>query len=70
VSRDHRQVVEAIVFRYRTAVAWRDLLERFGPWPMFWADATAVRGAPPLREEVVRPQRAKKWMESSHSSPL
>jgi hypothetical protein len=22
-----------------------------------WADGTAVRGAPPLREEVVRPQR-------------
>jgi hypothetical protein len=29
--RDHRQVVEGIVFRYRTGVAWRDLPERFGP---------------------------------------
>ena len=28
--RDHRQVVEGIVFRYRTGVAWRDLPERFG----------------------------------------
>src|SRR5207247_9392275 len=34
--RDHRQVVEGIVFRYRTAVAWRDLPERFGPWQTVW----------------------------------
>lgn len=34
--RDHRQVVEGIVFRYRTGVAWRDLLERFGPWQTVW----------------------------------
>jgi transposase len=68
--RDHRYVVEAIVFRYRTGVAWRDLAERFGRWQMFWADGTAVRGAPPLREEVVRPQRTKNGKESTHSSPL
>jgi transposase len=30
--RDHRQVVEGIVFRYRTGVPWRDLPERFGLW--------------------------------------
>lgn len=29
-SREHRQVVEGIAFRYRTEVAWRDLPERFG----------------------------------------
>jgi len=29
--RDHRQVVEAIVYRFRTGVAWRDLPEAFGP---------------------------------------
>jgi transposase len=34
--RDHRQVVEGIVFRYRTGVAWRDLPERFGPWRTVW----------------------------------
>jgi transposase len=45
--RDHRQVVEAIVFRYRTG--------------------TAMRGARPLREEIVRPQRTRKGKESSHS---
>ena len=33
---DHRQVVEGIVFRYRTGVAWRDLPERFGPWQTVW----------------------------------
>jgi transposase len=30
--RDHRQAMEGIVYRYRTGIAWRDLLERFGPW--------------------------------------
>ena len=34
--RDHRQVVEGIVFRYRAGVAWRDLPERFGPWQTVW----------------------------------
>ena len=30
--RDHRQVLEGIVYRYRTGVAWRDLHECYGPW--------------------------------------
>jgi transposase len=34
--RDHRQVVEGIVYRYRTGIAWRDLPERFGPWQTVW----------------------------------
>jgi transposase len=29
-------VVEGIVHRYRTGVAWRDLPERFGPWQTVW----------------------------------
>jgi transposase len=29
-------VIEGIVFRYRTGVAWRDLAERFGPWQTVW----------------------------------
>lgn len=29
--RDHRQVVEGIIYRLRTGVAWRDLPESFGP---------------------------------------
>ena len=34
--RDHRQVVEGVVYRYRTGVAWRDLPEQFGPWQTVW----------------------------------
>ncbi len=30
--RDHRQVVEGIVYRFRTRVACRDLSNSFGPW--------------------------------------
>jgi transposase len=34
--RDHRQVVEGIVYRLRTGTAWRDLSEGFGPWQTVW----------------------------------
>ena len=34
--RDHRQVVEGIVFRYRTGVAWRDLPGRYELWQTVW----------------------------------
>jgi transposase len=34
--RDHRQVVEGIVFRYRAGIPWRDLPESFGPWQTVW----------------------------------
>ncbi len=34
--RNHRQVVEGIVYRYRTGVAWRDLPVEFGPWQTVW----------------------------------
>jgi transposase len=34
--RDHRQVVEGVVHRFRTGVPWRDLPERFGPWQTVW----------------------------------
>ncbi|MCX2185029.1 transposase [Streptomyces sp. SKN60] len=30
--RDHRQVLEGIVFKFRTGLPWRDLPERFGTW--------------------------------------
>ncbi len=34
---DHRTVVEAIAYRYRTGVPWRDLpREEFGPWQTVW----------------------------------
>jgi len=34
--RDHRQVVEGIVYRLRTGTAWRDLPLDFGPWQTVW----------------------------------
>lgn len=29
-------MVEAIVYRYRTGIAWRDLPAVFGPWQTVW----------------------------------
>jgi transposase len=34
--RDHRQVVEGIIYRLRTGIAWRDLPATFGPWQTAW----------------------------------
>ena len=33
---DHRQVVEAIIWRYRTGSPWRDLPAEFGSWQTVW----------------------------------
>jgi transposase len=30
--RDHRQVLNGILFRTRAGIPWRDLPERYGPW--------------------------------------
>ena len=34
--RDHRQVIEGIIFKYRTGVAWRDVPTTYGPWQTLW----------------------------------
>lgn len=34
--RDHRQVLEGNIYRYRTGIAWRDVPECYGPWPTVW----------------------------------
>lgn len=34
--RDHREVVEGIIFRFRAGVPWRDLPAEFGPWQTVW----------------------------------
>lgn len=34
--RDHRRVVEGIVWRFRTGSPWRDLPAEFGPWQTVW----------------------------------
>ena len=30
--RDHRQVINGVLWRLRTGAPWRDLPERYGPW--------------------------------------
>lgn len=34
--RDHRLVVEGIVWRFRTGSPWRDVPAQFGPWQTVW----------------------------------
>ena len=34
--RDHRQVLEGIIYRFRTGIAWRDLPAEFGPHQTVW----------------------------------
>ncbi|GAA4641408.1 hypothetical protein GCM10023197_02230 [Gordonia humi] len=34
--RDHRQVLEGIIWRYRTGSPWRDLPAEFGSWRTVW----------------------------------
>jgi len=34
--RDHRKVVEGIIYRERTGCAWRDVPAEFGPWQTVW----------------------------------
>ena len=31
-AKDNRLFVEAVLYRYRAGIPWRDLPERFGPW--------------------------------------
>lgn len=31
-AKDNRRFVEAVLYRYRAGIPWRDLPERFGPW--------------------------------------
>jgi transposase len=31
-AKDNRLFVDAVLYRYRAGVPWRDLPERFGPW--------------------------------------
>ena len=31
-AQDNRRFVEAVLYRYRTGIPWRDLPERFGDW--------------------------------------
>jgi transposase len=35
--RDHRQVIDGILWKLRTGAPWRDLPERYGPWRTVYA---------------------------------
>ena len=35
-AKDNRLFVEAVIFRYRAGIPWRDLPERFGRWETIW----------------------------------
>jgi transposase len=34
--RDHRPLIEGIIYRFRTGCPWRDVPERYGPWWAVW----------------------------------
>ena len=34
--RDHRQVIEGMIFKSRPGVPWRDVSARYGPWQTLW----------------------------------
>ena len=34
---DHLRVIDAILYRYRTGIPWRDLPTEFGSWKTVWA---------------------------------
>lgn len=34
--RNSRRIIEGIIYRYRTGIAWRDLPDEFGPWQTVW----------------------------------
>ena len=36
-AHDHRLIVNAILWRLATGVPWRDLPERYGPWPTVYS---------------------------------
>lgn len=42
--RDYRTVVEGIIYRYRTGIAWRDQPGEFGPWQTVWKRHRRVAG--------------------------
>jgi transposase len=31
-AKDNRLIVDAVLYRYRAGIPWRDLPERYGPW--------------------------------------
>jgi transposase len=72
--RDHRQVLNGILFRTRTGVPWRDLPARYGPWEMVskrfarWqTDGTWARIEAALR---IQADAAGEWTGLPRSTPV
>ncbi len=72
--RDHPQVIEGIVYKYRTGVPWRDVPDRYGPWQTLWYrhDAWSADGT---WERLLRAAQARAdaagvldWLVSADSS--
>jgi len=43
-ANDNRLFVDAVLYRYRTGIPWRDLPERFGDFFSFFSRSHALRG--------------------------
>ncbi|QWA25796.1 transposase [Streptomyces sp. JCM17656] len=67
--RDHRQVLEGIVFTFRTGVLWRDLPERFGPGRPSTAASPAGPPTAPSTVSWPRPRAPPRWTGWSPSAP-
>ena len=42
--RDHRPLVDGIIYRFRTGCPWRDVPERYGPWRAVWRRHSQLSG--------------------------
>ncbi|MEU1599814.1 transposase [Streptomyces sp. NPDC005708] len=60
---DDRKVLNGIVWKFRTGTAWRDVPERYGPWPRctpafgggrWTAPSSACRCAPECHAQACR----------------
>lgn len=56
--RDHRQVINGVLWWLRTGVPWRDLLERFGPWQTVYERFAPSAGSSGRRVHASANQRA------------
>ena len=56
--RDHRQVINAILWQAKTGVPWRDLPERYGPWKTAHESRLLPRPARPRLRRALAPRRS------------
>ena len=54
--RDHRQVIEAIAWKYRTGSPWRELPDQFGPWQSAYERLTRWNADGTWARLLARPQ--------------